>query len=109
VQGSVGLEGEAIMDASNRYQVSGHVATHGLAFDQGGMHIREASISTGLRMNRERLDLNGLRLAAFGGEFSGDALLENFARFQVHGDLRHLESMASTKCKRKQALFNEAR
>jgi autotransporter translocation and assembly factor TamB len=37
------------------------------------------------------LDLKQLKAAAFGAEFTGDASLEQFSRFRVHGDLRHLD------------------
>jgi translocation and assembly module TamB len=37
------------------------------------------------------VSLNSLQISAFGAEFLGDASLENFSRFQLHGNLRRLD------------------
>jgi len=41
--------------------------------------------------NGKRLEVKGLRLTAFGGELDADAVLEDFAHYQVSGNLRHLD------------------
>jgi translocation and assembly module TamB len=92
IAGNVAFEGEAALDANNRYQVSGHVAAPNLAFSQGSLRIRRADLSTDVRLTPDRLDLNRLRLAALGGELVADASLENFARYSVTGNLRHLDT-----------------
>ena len=40
---------------------------------------------------QNNLNLNGLQVAAFGAEFSGDISLQDFARYQVRGNLRHVD------------------
>ena len=40
---------------------------------------------------KNNLDVNHLQIAAFGAEFSGDVSLQNFARYQLRGNLRHLD------------------
>jgi translocation and assembly module TamB len=40
---------------------------------------------------KNNLSLNGLQIAAFGADFSGDVSLENFSRYQLRGNLRHLD------------------
>jgi translocation and assembly module TamB len=92
LKGTVKLSGEATMDASNRYQISGHLdTTEGLAADQGGLQIHEVSLSTGVRMTPNWLQLNGLRLTAFRGTLMGDASLENFELFRIKGELRRFD------------------
>ncbi|HEY7389650.1 MAG TPA: translocation/assembly module TamB domain-containing protein [Bryobacteraceae bacterium] len=89
--GNLALQGEAALDADNRYQVSAMIGGSNLAFDQGDLHVRHADLSADVRLAPERLDLNRLRLAALGGELNADANLENFARFGVRGQLRHFD------------------
>ncbi len=91
VAGNLALHGEAALDANNRYQVSSHLASANLAFAQGSMRIRHVDLSTDVRLTPERLELNGLRLAAFGGELEADARLEKFAQYTFTGNIRHLD------------------
>ena len=89
--GTLAIQGDASLDASNRYQVSGRISSHGLSVQQGSLQIRNVDLSTGVRVTPARVELKGLRLAAFGGELDADATLEDFARYQVSGNLRHLD------------------
>jgi translocation and assembly module TamB len=41
--------------------------------------------------SQNNLTLTGLRAAAFGGEFSGDASLKQWSVYQLHGELKHLD------------------
>src|SRR5579883_972526 len=91
VAGSIGLDGEASLDANNRYQVTARVASPDLSFRQGNTSIRRAALSLDARLTPERLEVHRLRLAALGGELDADATLENFARFQANGKLHHLD------------------
>jgi translocation and assembly module TamB len=89
--GALKLEGDAKLDANNRYLVTTHLAANNLAVDQGTLHIRHAEVSTDASITPERIDLKDLHLAAFGGEFGGDASLEHFKTYRVDGNLRHLD------------------
>ena len=40
---------------------------------------------------QNNLEINHLQIAAVGAEFSGDVSLQNFARYQLRGNLRHLD------------------
>jgi translocation and assembly module TamB len=62
--GNVALNGEATLDANNRYQVSTRLASTNLAFSQGNLRIRHADFSTNVRLTPEGLELNRLRLAS---------------------------------------------
>ena len=44
-----------------------------------------------VRLDPHRLELSGLRLDAFGGELAGDASLQDFARYKLNANLRHLD------------------
>jgi translocation and assembly module TamB len=89
--GDVALNGEATLDANNRYQVSTQLVSTNLAFSQGSLRIRHADFSTDVHLTPERLDLNRLRLAAFGGALEADARLEKFAQYSVSGNIRHFD------------------
>src|SRR5439155_5568818 len=62
-----------------------------LSFQQGAQRIRHVNLFSAVHVDPHRLDLKGLRLAAFGGEYAGDASLEDFARYTLTGSLRHLD------------------
>jgi translocation and assembly module TamB len=91
VAGDVALQGEATLDAHNRYQASSRLAGTNLAFTQGSLRIQRAEFSADVHLTPERLDLNRLRLAAFGGELEAEARLEQFARYSVIGNIHHLD------------------
>ena len=40
---------------------------------------------------QDNLNLSGLKVAAFNGEFSGDLAIQDFARYQLRGNLRRLD------------------
>ncbi|HWC00867.1 MAG TPA: translocation/assembly module TamB domain-containing protein [Bryobacteraceae bacterium] len=89
--GLVNLNGTARLDQANNYLVQARLDARALSFDQGSQRIRNVSLFSNIRMDPHRLDLQGLRLAAFGGELAADASLAEFARYQVRGNLRHLD------------------
>jgi translocation and assembly module TamB len=91
IAGNVALQGEAAVDANNRYQVSANLDSRNLSFNQGNLHLRHADLSADVHLAPERLDLHRLRLAALGGEVDASATLENFARFNATGELRHFD------------------
>src|SRR5581483_3770292 len=49
------------------------------------------NLYSALRLDPHDLNLNGLRLSAFGGELSGDAALHDFAQYKFDGKLQHLD------------------
>ena len=42
-------------------------------------------------MQNNTIEVKGLRVAAFGGQFSGDVSLKDFNEYEVRGDLQHLD------------------
>jgi len=93
-EGSLVLAGDATLDAANRYRISGHVYSRDLALRQGTLRIPSAALAADVRVEPASVELSGLRLDAFGGEFAGSATLRDFARYQVTGSLRHLDIQA---------------
>lgn len=95
--GVITANGTAKLDAANNYQVSGNVEGRDLSFVQGGQRIRNVNLFTAVNLNPRKLDLQGLRLSALGGEFAGDASLEEFARYRLNGKLRNLDLQTATR------------
>jgi translocation and assembly module TamB len=89
--GRVLMNGTAKLDANQNYEVAGNLAAQDLSFQQGEQRISHVNLMSAVRLDPHRLDLKGLKLSAFGGEFAGDASLEEFARYKVSGSLRHLD------------------
>jgi translocation and assembly module TamB len=90
-EGTVLLNGNAKLDPNNNYQVDGNVQATRVSFQQGARRITNINLYSALHFDPHNLNLNGLRLAAFGGEFSGNASLKDFLRYSVDGDLRSFD------------------
>lgn len=87
--GIIVANGTAKLDANNNYQVNGNVQGQNLSFAQGAQRIRNIDFFTAVALDPRKLDLQGLRLSAFGGQFTGNASLEEFARLNLNGNLRN--------------------
>ncbi len=90
-EGTVLLNGNAKLDAYNNYRVDGNVQATGVSFQQGAQRISNINLYSAMQLDPRNLDLKGLRLAAFGGQFTGNASLQDFARYRVDGQLRNLD------------------
>lgn len=95
--GTVLLNGTAKLDASNNYQVQGNLVAKHLSFSQASQMIQDVDLTSSLRLDPHLLELHGMRLAAFGGEFGGDASLQDFARYRVRGNVRNLSLRAAAR------------
>ena len=87
--GTVLMNGTAKLDAANNYGVSGEIEGRNLSFSQGAQRFQQVSFHSAVALDPKRLDLRGLRLSAFGGEFAGNASLQEFADYSVTGNLRN--------------------
>jgi len=96
-EGTVLLNGSAKLDAGNNYQVSGNVQATGLSFQQGAQRISNVNLYSAMQLDPHNLELKGLRLSAFGGEFAGKASLQDFARYRLDGNLRNLDLTAAAR------------
>jgi len=93
-EGTILLNGTAKLDAQRNYDVLGNLDATGVSFQQGARRIGGASLVTAAHLTPRRLDLEGFRLGAFGAEIGGNAVLEDFARYKVEGNLRRLDLAA---------------
>ena len=94
-EGTVVLNGTAKLDATNNYRVDGNVQATALSFQQGTQRVRNVNLYSAIELDPHNLELKGLRLAAFGGEFTGNASLQDFARYRLDGSLRSLDLRAA--------------
>jgi translocation and assembly module TamB len=68
-----------------------------LSVQQGAERIGNVNLLSAVHLNTQRLDLEGLRLGAFGAEVVGNASLEEFTRYKLNGNLRHLDLRAAAR------------
>ena len=96
-EGTVVLNGNAKLDANNNYQVTGNVQATGVSFQQGARRVSNIDLYSAIALDPRNLDLKGLRLAAFGGQFDGNASLQDWGRYRVDGNLRSLDLSAAVR------------
>ena len=96
-EGLVLLNGTATLDRNNNYQVAGKIEAREISFQAGATRVSNVSLSSGVRLDPQRLDLPDLRLNAIGGELTANASLEDFARFKLDGNLRHMDLRAAAR------------
>ncbi len=89
--GAVAVKGAARLDAANRYDVTGAVEARGVSVQQGATRVSNIDLATLLHLNPQLLTITNFRLDALGAELAANASIQNFARFQFDGDLRHLD------------------
>jgi translocation and assembly module TamB len=86
--GTLEANGMAKLDVANNYRVDGEVQGRAISFLSGDQRIHNINLYSALSLDPHRVDLRGLHLSAFGGQFIGNVSLEDFARYQVAGNLR---------------------
>jgi len=89
--GTVTLNGTAKLDSKNNYEAVGNLQAKDVSFQQGAGRIGNVNVFSAVHLNTHRLDLEGLRLAAFGAEIVANVSLEDFAHYKLNGNLRHLD------------------
>jgi len=94
-EGTVAVNGTAKLDSNNNYQIAGNLAAKDLSIQRGSGRLGSINLFSAVYMDPHRLELQGLRLAAFGAEVAANASLEDFARFKVDGNLGHLDLRAA--------------
>jgi translocation and assembly module TamB len=95
-RGTVTANGNVALVGDSGYRVTGNINGRDLSFQQGGRRYSNIHIASAVDATQEKVALQGLRLDAFGGNFTGDAALENMERFQLNGQLRsfNLDTLA---------------
>lgn len=91
-QGVVNLNGKAkLVGANDDYYVNGDIEAKDLSFTDNGERIRNVNLYSAIDANKQAVEFKGMRLAAFGGTFNGNAGIENMARFHVDGRLANFD------------------
>jgi translocation and assembly module TamB len=86
-EGVVTADGNAQLTANNGYTVTAAIRGGDLGFRQGTQHFRTISIAGNLSADPDRIAVDGLKLAAFGGEVTGAADLEKMQQFHLDASL----------------------
>ena len=86
--GTVAFKGTAKLDAANNYDVNGDLTAQKVSFEAGKRRIPNLDVTSVVHLDPHAISLNKLRVNALGGTLEGDASLQDFARYQFHGDLK---------------------
>jgi len=89
--GQILLNGAMKLDAAYNYVADGSLQAKNVTVVQDGQTFRNINLSSPVHVDPHHIDLKGLRLFAFGGEFAGNVGLEDFARYKVDGNLRNFD------------------
>lgn len=90
-EGVVQLDGEARLAGRNQYTVTAKVATSDVAVSAGARRLTGIRARTDVTATPDQIRLAGLRLAALGGAFAGEANLRKMDAFRVQGTLSGFE------------------
>jgi translocation and assembly module TamB len=90
-EGTVFLDGNAQLDEDNKYKVTGDVRGANVAVRQGTKRYGTFQFSSAIYADPQKIDLNSLHVAAFGGDLNGNATLENMARYNFKGALQRFD------------------
>lgn len=88
-RGTVLITGKAAFGGTAEPTFDGKVSASGLGIRKG-VSIGNISLRSEFSLDRQRLDLKGLRVSALGGSFSGSGRIEAFDRFGFEGGVRNL-------------------
>jgi translocation and assembly module TamB len=91
-EGTIELHGTAQLDRNNNYDVMGNLQAKDASVQPpGSQRIGNVNVISAVHLDPHRLELEGLRVAAFGAQLEVNASLEDFARYQISGNLRRLD------------------
>jgi translocation and assembly module TamB len=96
-EGRAALNGTARIDAANRYDVTGNLEARNVSFYQGKQRISNIRLNSSLAATPDLVTLKSLRLDWLGGEFRGDASLQDLAKYQLTGELSRLDIRAAAR------------
>ncbi len=90
-EGAISINAIARLDTSNRFDAMGNIEARNVSFTDGKERLSHIDAVSSFQANPADIELNGLRIDAFGGGFAGNASLSDFARYKVDGRLRGLD------------------
>jgi translocation and assembly module TamB len=94
--GMAGLHGTVTLDAANNLDANGTIEAANVSLQQGGRRISNVNLASGFHADNRNLEMKGLKLRAFGGEFAGDLGLADWERYRLTGALRGLNIQAAS-------------
>ncbi|MEP6716028.1 MAG: translocation/assembly module TamB domain-containing protein [Terriglobia bacterium] len=94
-EGIVILNGKASLDAANNYKADGNIDARGVSFQEGKQRFSNLNLVSALHVDPHNIDLQGMHLRAFGGEYLGNGLLRDFAQYRLQGSVRNLDLQAA--------------
>ena len=87
IGGELLLNGNAGIDARHNYAFDGNITSQDLSVAAGDVHLSNVSITTPFRLTPERIGLDRLEMAVFGGTLSAKAALSQMQALTVEGKL----------------------
>lgn len=96
-EGTVDVAGDAKLLGGSEYLVTGDASGHNVSFVNAGRRVTGIQFHSAVLVDPRRTELNGLTLGAFGGQFRGDASLENGRYYSLNGQLQHLDIDAASR------------
>lgn len=88
--GAVTVKGTASLNTNDDYNVAGRVQAEHIAFQEGGRRVSGVNVVGDAALDPHAISLNDFRITAFGAEMRGNAILHDFARYQVRANLTNL-------------------
>jgi translocation and assembly module TamB len=89
--GEVVLNSTVKLDQAYNYEADGNIQARNISVVQDKQVLRDIRLNSSLHVDPHHIDLRGVRLFALGGEFTGNAAIEDLARYRVDGNLRNLD------------------
>ncbi|MGI8743141.1 MAG: translocation/assembly module TamB domain-containing protein [Bryobacteraceae bacterium] len=90
-EGTLQASGNAKLAGQSDYAMTASIHGKGLAFRQGQQRFSNIGVTGSLTADPHKIDLNNFKLAALGGEVTGDARLENVQQFHFKGNLHSFD------------------
>jgi len=103
-EGTLKVDGNAKLSGASEYLVAAKVDARGLAFRQGSTRVSGIDVASSITADPRLIQLSGLRVEALGGSVTGNASLEQMARFRVNATVNHLGIQQAARAFSSQAL-----
>ncbi len=89
--GTVQLGGSAQYTSAADYRITGNLHARDVNFRQGSTHVEHVRADSSVTMDPQKIQFEGLRVAALGGTMAGRAELRDFDRYHAEGKLDHFD------------------
>ncbi len=86
-EGVVKAGGTASYQGGNDYRVQANVDARNVSLRQGSTRLTGINLDAAVNAGPQQIELNGIRLNAFGGGFTGSGEIQNMDRFRLSGNL----------------------